>query len=388
MPMPEYFEFHDRTKVVYGVDTLSQVGEESEKLGGKRALIVTDKVIAGLGYPEAIVKSLSSSGIETPLVFDDVPQDSDAAVIARAADAARDAGVDFCIGVGGGSALDSMKMTALILTEGGDLMNDHQGAYIQERPLIPMIAIPTTAGTGSEVTFAAVIKDREMNMKVGFVSHFFAPNVAILDPKLTVSMPPKITAGTGMDALTHAIESLHSTQASPMSDALAVGAIRDIYRHLPQAIESPRDLESRGRMLSASCIAGIAFSNSLVGIVHGIAHSIGGIAGVPHGLANSLMLPWCLEWNLDACPEKYAMMAHALGIKPTKDMHADAAAGIDRVRILISKTGLPTKLRDAGVTEEHLEGIANLTMGDGSIFTNPRPVEDPEEVLALLKKAF
>ncbi len=251
-----------------------------------------------------------------------------------------------------------------------------------------MIAIPTTAGTGSEVTFAAVIKDHDSNMKVSYVSHFFAPNVAILDPNVTLSMPPNITAFTGMDALTHVIESLHSTESTPITDALSAGAIRSINTNLPIAVENGKDVEARGRMLIASCTAGLAFANSLVGIVHGIAHSIGGIAGVPHGLANSIMLPVCMEWNLDHCPEKYAISAHAMGVVPTGNAKADAVAGIQKVRELIAKIGLPTNLSEVGVTADQFEPIADLTMGDGTIYTNPRPVEDPADVVELLKKVF
>jgi len=388
MPLTEYFEFHDRTKMIYGPDTLNQVGEEAVKLGGKKALIVTDEVIRKLGYPDAAAKSLEAEGVEVVLIRDDVPQDSDATLINDIAGEAKDKGADFCIGIGGGSALDTMKMSNLILTEGGDLLMDHQGAYIQERPLNPMIAVPTTAGTGSEVTFAAVIKDRDADMKLGFVSHFFAPNTAILDPNLTLSMPKSVTAGTGMDALTHAIESLHSTESTPVTDAIAVGAIRLINEFLPVVMENGEDVEARGQMLIASSLAGLAFANAMVGIVHGTAHSIGGIAGVPHGLANSIMLPWSLEYNLDYCPVKYAMMAHALGVPPGGDARADAVEGIAKVRELIGKLGIPVKLSDAGVREDQLEAIADLTMGDGTIFTNPRPVEDPAEVLELLKKAF
>ena len=147
-------------------------------------------------------------------------------------------------------------------------------------------------------------------------------------------------------------------------------------------------MEARGRMLTASCQAGLAIANSFVGIVHGVAHSIGGIAGVPHGLANSLMLPVCMEWNMEYCLDKYAIAAYAMGVAPTGDARADAIAGIQKVRDLIFSLGLPTRLSEAGVTQDQLEAIADLTMGDGAVYTNPRPVEDPAEVLELLKKVF
>ena len=388
MALPEYFEFHDRTKMVFGPGTLAQVGEEAKKLGGGNAVIVTDKVIRDLGFCAKAVASLDREGVSTVLIRDDVPQDSDASLIGEIAADAAEKGADMCIGIGGGSCLDTMKMVNLLLSEGGDLLADHQGAYVQERPLRPMIAIPTTAGTGSEVTFAAVIKDRAENMKVSFVSHYFAPDCAVLDPELTLTMPLSITAYTGMDALTHAVESLHSTESTPVTDVLAEGAIRMIAENLPAVMKDGENLEARGQMLLASSIAGLAFANALVGIVHGIAHSIGGVAGVPHGLANSIMLPWGLEYNIDECPEKYAIMARALGAKPGGGAKAEAERGIELIRELIGGLGIPQGLSEAGVREDQLEAIADLTMGDGTIFTNPRPVEDPEEVLELLKKAF
>ncbi|HOX27530.1 MAG TPA: iron-containing alcohol dehydrogenase [bacterium] len=361
MALPEYFQFQDRTKVIYGQGTLSSVGEEAKLAGGAKALIVTDKIISKLGYAETVANSLRDAGIEVVMTYDDVPQDSSATMIQTLyEDVKKLGGADICVAIGGGSVLDTTKMVNLLLSEGGDLLDDHQGAYLQEKPLNPMVAIPTTAGTGSEVTFAAVIKDTEQHQKISFISPFFAPNTAILDPDVTLSMPPGITAGTGMDALTHAIEALHSATSEPVSDALALGAIRMINEFLPVAVKDGKNVEARGQMLIASTIAGIAFTNSMVGVVHAIAHSIGGIAGVPHGLANSLMLPWCMEFNLEYCTDKYAQSAYAMGVIPTGDPAADAETGIAKVRELISKTGLPTRLRDVGVTEEQFEDIVGM----------------------------
>ncbi len=388
MKLPEYFEFHDRTKVIYGQGTIKQTGEEAQKLAGTKALVVTDQPIKKLGFADTAAASLDKSGIETALLIDDVPQDSDADMINDIAARAKAAGVDICIAVGGGSVIDTTKMSNLILSEGGDLLADHQGTFLQSRPLGPMIAVPTTAGTGSEVTFAAVIKSKAQNMKVSFVSHFFAPNTAILDPEVTLTLPPTLTAGTGMDAFTHAVESLHSLQSQPIADALAADAVRRIYEYLPKAVEDGSNIDARGQMLIASCIAGLAFSNALVGIVHGIAHSVGAIAGVPHGLANSIILPYGMEFNIDFCAERYAIAARAMGVPPSGDAMRDAGAAIDKTRELIAAVGLPTKLSEVGVREDQLDSIADLTLGDGTVFTNPRMVCDTDEVLEILKKAF
>lgn len=388
MQLPQYFEFHDRTKIVYGPGTIKNTGEEAQKLGGAKALVVTDQPVKKLGLADKVMESLEKAGLETALLIDDIPQDSDAELVQEIYGRAEAAGADFCVAVGGGSVIDTTKMVNLLLTEGGDLMKDHQGTYLQTRPLKPMIAIPTTAGTGSEVTFAAVIKSKAQKMKVSFISHFFAPSTAILDPDVTLTLPPGLTAGTGMDAFTHAVESMHSLQAQPVADALAMDAIRRIYEYLPKAVEDGQNREARGQMLIAACVAGLAFSNALVGIVHGIAHSVGAIAGVPHGLANSIILPHGMEFNIDFCTEKYAMAARAMGLAPGGDARADAEAAIEKTRGLIACIGLPARLSEVGVSEDQLEAIADTTMGDGTVFTNPRMVTDPAEVLDILKKAF
>lgn len=388
MALPEYFEFQDRTKLIYGPGTFDQAGAEAKNMGGTRIFIITDAVMTKLGLTDRLKKSIEAAKIAVAGVYDQTPVDSDAQLIQTIYDQAKAAGADLTIALGGGSCIDTAKGVNILLTEGGNLLDDHQGAYILERPLKPMLVIPTTAGTGSEVTFAAVIKDRAQNLKLSFISPYIAPNAAILDPEITLSMPASLTASTGMDALSHCIEALHSNTREPIADALALHGIRMISANLRAAVSEPKNLEARGQMLVASTIAGLAFTNALVGIVHGTAHSIGGVAHVPHGTAISIMMPWCMDWNLDFAADVYAQVAHAMGIAPTGDERADAEKGIAAVRKLTLDIKMPQKLSEVGVTEDQLAEIAGATMGDGSIFTNPRPVEDEEEVLALLKQAF
>lgn len=388
MPLPEYFEFQDRTKLIYAAGGIDQAGSEAKNLGGTKVFIITDPVMAKMGLADRVKKSVEAAGLAIAGIFDQVPVDSDVEVVEKCYAIAKEAGTDLTIAIGGGSSMDTAKAVNILLTEGGNLLDDHQGAYLLERPLKPMIAIPTTAGTGSEVTFAAVIKDRAQGIKLSFISPFMAPNAAILDPEVTLTMPPSLTAATGMDALSHCIEAMHSTSRVPITDALAYGGIRMIAKNLRDAVSNGSDVDVRGNMLVASTIAGLAFTNALVGIVHGTAHSIGGAAHVPHGVAISIMLPWCMEWNLDFAADVYAEVAAAFGVPRTGDDRADAIKGIEEVRKLTRDINMPQTLGAAGVTEAHLEEIAGATMGDGSIFTNPRPVEDEAEVLALLKQAF
>ncbi len=324
MTLPQLFEFQVRPRILYGPRSVREVGFEASKLGGTRAVIVTDKVLRKVGLAQKVADGLEGSGVTLVGIFDDVPPNSEVRVVEQGAAYAREAGCDLLIALGGGSVLDTAKGMNMLLAEGGSLL-DYEGAGLLTRPLGPFIAIPTTAGTGSEVTLAAVIRDEAQGLKLIFNSPFMMPDVAILDPELTLSLPPGLTAATGMDALTHAIEAIVSTAAQPLSDALAIGAIRLITANLRQAVHHGNDLEARGSMLLASNMAGIAFSNALLGIVHAMAHPCGGRYGVPHGVANSILLPYGMEYNLPACAPLLADVAAALG-GDTRGMDDETAA--------------------------------------------------------------
>ena len=256
------------------------------------------------------------------------------------------------------------------------------------RATTPHIAIPTTAGTGSEVTKHAVIKDLEAQQKLLFGDFHLYPRVAILDPELTVGMPAAITAGTGLDALTHAFEALHAMQAEPIADALALHAIRLLVANLKKTLDIPGDLTARGQMLLASTMAGIAFDNAQVGLVHAIAHTVGARHHVHHGTANAILLPHVLRFNADVAAEAYREGGTAMGVV-TAGM--EDAAAVDAVSQAITRfvagAGLPTRLRDVGVAEADLSAIAEGTLTDGSIVYNPKPVTLATEVMTVLRAA-
>ncbi len=387
MTLPEYFEFQLRTKIIFGNGTLQEVGKEVVKLGCSRAVIITDKVVGKLDGVDKIKKSLKDSEVDFAGMFDEVPVNSEIEACNKGYKLAQDRGSDILIAIGGGSVLDTAKGINILLTEGGNLLDDHQGTYLLQRPLKPLIAIPTTAGTASEVTFAAVIRDSTQKLKLSFISPFMAPNTAILDPEVTLSMPPKLTASTGMDALTHAIESIHSLNRNPISDGLAIYSIRQIMENLLEATHNGGNLAARGNMLLASLIAGIAFSNALVGVVHAMSHSVGGKCDVPHGIANSILLPYGMEYNL-GCNARYQMVAQAMGVD-IKNISEDEAEkrAVEKVRELTKSVGLPQKLSEVGVKEDDLPSIASDTISDGSIYNNPREATE-EDVLEILKKAL
>jgi alcohol dehydrogenase class IV len=254
------------------------------------------------------------------------------------------------------------------------------------------VVIPTTAGTGSEVTMVAVIYDEENKEKLAFVDKFLLPNLAVLDPQMTFSLPPKMTAATGMDALTHAIEAYVGTQASPISDAFAVGAIELVVKHLVNATKNGEDVEARGGQLIAATMAGIAFSHSMVGCIHGMAHATGGLYRVPHGVANGIFLPFGMEYNFEEIKEKLARLAQIMGEDISGLSEEEAARlAIAAVRKLSGQLNeldaLPLRLRDVGVPEDGLEAIAEGALNDGTSFYNPREM-DEEELLPFIQKAY
>lgn len=387
MALPDLFEFWVRPRILYGPGVVRELGFEADKVGGTRAVLVTDRVLRQAGLVEQATSGLAGGSVALAGIYDDVPPNSEVGAVERGAAFAREAGCDLLIALGGGSVIDTAKGMALLLTEGGSLL-DHEGAGLINRPLVPLIAIPTTAGTGSEVTIAAVIKDNARGVKLEFSSSFLQPVLAMLDPELTVSMPPGLTAATGMDVLTHSIEAYVSVFASPISDGLALHAIRMVAEHLPRAVSNGADLDARGNMLLASTIAGMSFSQALCGIVHAMAHACGGRYSVPHGLANSILLPVGMEFNRPETAARLAEVARALGVTDRGAGDDDLAAlGIAAVRALGQACGLPRRLSLVGVPREGFGQMAADALGDAMMISNPRPATE-EEIVALYEAAF
>jgi alcohol dehydrogenase len=249
--------------------------------------------------------------------------------------------------------------------------------------------VPTTAGTGSEATYGIVVKDWDRNQKLLYADNHMTPNTAILDPTMVAGLPPMLTATTGMDAFTHAVEAILALQCEPVTDALATHAIRLVMECLPRCVEKGDDLVARGQQQIAAYLGGVVLDNAQLGLAHAMAQTVGGLFGVPHGLANSIILPHVMMYNLDACPDRYTLIAQAMGLD-TKGMSDEEAgeAAVNAVWDLTKNMGMPQKLRDAGVPEDGLEEAANLCMSDGFMVFNPKTVLEPEEVLGVYKNAW
>jgi alcohol dehydrogenase len=381
--MQEYFEFALGSRVLYKCGIARELGQVVADLGAQRAFIVADKGVIAAGLLAPVINGLEANVVVAG-VYDGVPPNSSLETVQAATQAAREAQADVLIAVGGGSPMDTAKGMRILLTLGGAIP-DYEGYNVIEQPLMPMIAVPTTAGTGSEVTAIAVIKDEAEGRKISIVSRYLVPDLAVLDPELTLTLPPRLTAATGMDALSHAIETYVSTENNPFSDSLALAAIDMIATNLRDAVQVGNNPEPRSQMLLASCMAGVAFSSSLLGVVHAISHAVGGRYPIHHGTLNSIILPYGMEYNAVVAPHRYVRIARAMGVnlggRSDEEVIAD---GISAVRTLAADCGLPTRLRDVEVPEEALPELAALSIVEAAIFNNPR-IATEEELLDLLR---
>jgi alcohol dehydrogenase class IV len=380
----EFFEFCLRPRVMFRAGLSREISNEILGMGARRPFIVADAGVVAAGLIEPIQAGLEGA-VEVCGVFSDVPANSSVAAVERGAALAREAGADLLIAVGGGSPIDTAKGMRILLTEGGQLL-DHQGYNLLTRPLMPMIAIPTTAGTGSEVTSWAVIRDERTGVKTTFSSTLLGPDLAVLDPDMTLSLPPRLTAATGVDALTHAIEAFVGSNANPLTDSLALQAIDMISNNLREATYNGAEREPRGLMLIASCIAGIAFSSSggCLGIVHALAHAIGGLYDVHHGTANAILLPHGMRFNSVTVPNRFARIARYMGVNAGGRGEEDVIEdGISAVEALIADCNLPQRLRDVDVPQASFAALAELALTDPAMYTNPRQagLEDAMELL-------
>ena len=389
--IPAFYEFRSATKIVSGEGAIEHIPFELANLGVTRPLVITDKRILELGLTRIVLDALADSELGGAVVFDDVPVDSSVQVANSVAQLFRDRGCDGIVAVGGGSVLDTAKGAAIVLATGGaDLMDLRGSEVLSNMPAPPLVAVPTTAGTGSEVTGAAVIKDTARDVKMAFVSFDLQPHVAVLDPRMTLGLPPRITASTAMDAVVHAVEAASCRQRNPLSDAYAYSAITLVRENLETVLSDGRDKRARLAMANAALMAGIAFSNSMVGVVHAIGHACGGVAHVAHGDAMAILLPHGMEFNIDVCGDAYAELLLSLAGADVYAATAPAdrpAAAVAAVRAMLAtcadRGGLPLRLSEVGVSVSQIADIAWVALGDGSISFNPKDVslQDAEEIL-------
>ncbi len=384
-PKTGSYQYLGPTKVNSGPGAVASVSTEAQILGCRRAIMLTDAGVTAAGLADKARKAL---GGYCAAVFDDIPQDSSLQTVDAAALVAREAGCDLVVSVGGGSVIDTGKALAVTLKLGGRA-TDHIAIMRLDAPVTPHIAIPTTAGTGSEVTSAAVIHNQTVDRKVYILDYFLYPQVAILDPHFITSLPPHLTASTAMDALTHAIEAVTSIRANPVCDAFGLHAVRLIRENLPRAIENGQDVAVRSQLQSAATMAGWAFTIAQVGLAHAMAHTVGALYGVPHGAACGIVLPKVMRFNADFATEPLGKIAQALGVPVHDQDPAQAAlAAADAVETLMKAVGHPMTLQEVGVPEEALYEAAVHAVADPACLFNARPVTDPGLVMSVFEEAY
>jgi alcohol dehydrogenase len=390
-----FFEFFCPVKVIAGKAALEHLPWEMQGLSVKRPMIVTDKGIHQAGLLEPVLAACREGGVQIAAIFDDVPPDSSTSVVREIATLYRDKHCDAIIALGGGSAIDTGKAANILVSMGGDDLEQYSGAGILKHPLRPFFVIPTTAGTGSEVTSVAVISDEQRGVKLPFTSSFLLPDAAIIDPRMTLTLPPHITAATAMDALTHATEAFIGLAKNPLSDAYATAAIQKIGQWLLPVMNDPKNEEGRLELALASTMAGIAFSNSMVGLVHALGHATGAKCHLPHGVCMSLYLPYALEYNLEYIREPLGeLLLHLEGPErytqtPPEQRAESCIAAIRALRDqLHQRCGLPRTLEETGQVEfSQLEAIAQLALDDGAILFSPQEVSF-EDAHALVRRAW
>lgn len=390
-----YYEFFCPVKLIVGARALENIPFELGALGARRPLVVTDRGVAGAGLVDTLREVLAAGGLEIAAVYDEVPPDSSLAAVRAIARRYREADCDALIALGGGSPIDTAKAANILASEQTEDLLQFSGAGNLPRPLRPLVVIPTTAGTGSEVTFVSIVRDEERGVKVPFASPYLMPDAAVLDPRMTLGLPAQITAATAMDAMTHACESFICLAKNPLSDAYATAAVRAIADNLLHVLDHPTDADGRLALAQAAAMAGVAFSNSMVGLVHALGHSVGALCHLHHGTCMSILLPAVLEYNLAARREAIGELllplagAEVYADTPVANRPEKTIARLKWLKDEIhARCGLPRTLSESGKVEQsQLAQIATMALDDGSIIFNPVEVSR-EEALAVLQRSW
>lgn len=382
------FDFQPRTRLVFGVNAVERSGEIVRELGAKKVLLVTDPGIAAAGHEQHVLKSLAADGV-TAVVFDKVRENPTTRCVDDCLAKAKASGVEAIIGLGGGSSMDTAKGCNFLLTNGGR-MQDYWGVGKATKPMLPLIAIPTTAGTGSECQSAALIADEVTHQKMACLDPKAAARVAILDPALTISQPPRVTACTGIDAIAHAVETAVTKKRSPFSLMFSHEAFKLLAPNFSRVVENPGDLEARGKMLLGAAFAGTAIENSMLGAAHSAANPLTAHYGIVHGQAVGMLLAHVIRFNAEneKARQSYAELASGPEIACVSegvDQAVDAL--IAEIKSLLELAKIPNALGDCGVQQRDLPMLAAEAAKQWTATFNPRPITE-KDFLALFEAAF
>ena len=380
------FGFFIPTVSLMGVGCSKETGAQAKALGATKLLIVTDAGLSKMGVADQIKGQLEAAGLQA-VIFDGAEPNPTDKNVHDGVKVYQDSKCDGIVSLGGGSSHDCAKGVGLVIGNGGHI-RDFEGVNKSTKPMPPFLAINTTAGTASEMTRFCIITNTDTHVKMAIVDWRCTPNIAINDPVLMVGKPAALTAATGMDALTHAVEAYVSIIATPITDACAIKAIELVAKYLSAAVANGENLEARDRMAYAEYLAGMAFNNASLGYVHSMAHQLGGFYNLPHGVCNAILLPAVCEFNLIACPERFADIAVALGENITGLSVTEAAEkAIAAIRKLSKSIGIPAGLKELNVKEQDLKVMAENAKKDACQLTNPRKAS-LEQVVEIFKAAM
>jgi len=380
------YNFFMPQQSIMGTGALKDACAEIKTLGFKKALIVTDKVLVSIGLVNNLTELLKENKVEY-VIYDETKPNPTVTNVNDGLEILNKEECDFVISFGGGSPHDCAKGIALVAANGGKI-EDYEGVNKSSKPQLPLIAINTTAGTASEMTVFCIITNEETHIKMAIVDKHTNPMIAVNDPNLMTAMPKGLTAATGMDALTHAVEAYVSIAATPITDACALQAVKLISTHLREVVENGSNIEARDKMAYAEFLAGMAFNNASLGYVHAMAHQLGGFYDLPHGVCNAVLLPHVQKYNAKIVPNKLKEIGEAMGIDVSNMTDVEGAnATIEAIKKLSTDIGIPTGLKDLNVKKEDFTVLATNALKDACGFTNPKQAS-LEEIITIFDEAF
>lgn len=377
--------FFVKSNITFGRGAAERLPELIRNYHINHLMVVYDSGVKAAGIAERVLEQVEKA--EVPYtVFDRVIPNPTNEVVEEAAALAQAAGADGFVAVGGGSSIDLAKAVNVLMTNDGAI-GEYGGMNLVKNPCLPLIAIPTTAGTSSEITNVSALIDTEKVIKYVVIDNNIVPSDVIADPEFTRTVPQSVTAATGMDAITHAVESYISNEATPLTEYNSLKGLQVLYENLPKAVENGNNMEAREQMMLGCIITGFGFSNANLGLVHGIAHTLSAHFGLAHGMANATVLPYVMEYNADSCPEKMIRMAQVIGLKTSGDQEKDKYLLSQELLKLTKRIGIRT-LSEQGIREEDFDMLAEDVLHEPVLGFNPKQGITKEDVIAILKKAF
>ena len=378
-------KFH-APEIVFGIDSMAEAAHSALRLGGQRPLLVTDPGLIEAGWVDELVDHLRDQGVQAQVWSALTPNPKDHEITAGH-EFYRSRGCDVLIALGGGSVIDAAKGIAILAANGGDIL-DYEGVDKATMPIPPLVVLPSTSGTGADVSQFCIVTDTTRNTKITILGRALVPDITVIDPRLLTTMPEWLNAATGLDALTHGIEAFVSLGHNQLTDHHALRAVVMVSENLVTTIERPRAMDARVLMAQAALEAGLAFTNAILGAAHAMSHQVGGLLDLPHGVINGVLLPHVVRFNAEADPAPFAVIAANLGIADTRAPELESALALaDHLEQLAQKVGVPRGLAELGVNDTDVPVLARNAMADACITTNPRAA-DEAQLRALFRAAM